>query len=136
MSEITQERCRLPLNSSSDRGAHQDARDKAGSQAASVAVAAGPAAAAAAVGLRARPEFTVELKSLRASQDQRDQVVPRESTGLGPQGGKDRVEGAPEGLKDRVNKADSAGNEEEARRSGAKVELTVIEVVLNHASVR
>jgi large subunit ribosomal protein L7/L12 len=87
---------------------------------AAVAVAAGPAAAAAPV--EEQTEFNVELKEAGASKINVIKVV-REITGLGLKEAKDLVEGAPKVVKEGVSKADAAEMKKKLEEAGAKVEL-------------
>ena len=87
---------------------------------AAVAVAAGPAAAAAPV--EEQTEFNVELKEAGASKINVIKVV-REITGLGLKEAKDLVEGAPKVVKEGVSKADAADMKKKLEEAGAKVEL-------------
>ena len=88
---------------------------------AAVAVAAGPAVAAAPV--EEQTEFNVELKEAGASKINVIKVV-REITGLGLKEAKDLVEGAPKVLKEGVSKADADDMKKKLEEAGAKVELT------------
>src|SRR6202789_1031659 len=74
--------------------------------AAPVAAAAAPAAAAAAP-VEEKTEFTVVLKEYPADKKVSVIKVIRELTGLGLKEAKDLVEGAPQTVKEAVNKADS-----------------------------
>ncbi len=87
---------------------------------AAVAVAAGPAVAAAPV--EEQTEFNVELKEAGASKINVIKVV-REITGLGLKEAKDLVEGAPKVVKEGVSKADAADKKKKLEEAGAKVEL-------------
>jgi large subunit ribosomal protein L7/L12 len=87
---------------------------------AAVAVAAGPAVAAAPV--EEQTEFNVELKEAGASKINVIKVV-REITGLGLKEAKDLVEGAPKVVKEGVSKADAAEMKKKLEEAGAKVEL-------------
>ncbi len=88
--------------------------------AAPVAIAAGPAAAAAPV--EEKTEFTVVLK---ATGEKKVEVIKavRAITGLGLKEAKDLVESAPATVKDGVNKADSDKFKKELEAAGATVEL-------------
>jgi len=90
------------------------------SAAAPVAMAAGPAAAAAPV--EEKTEFTVVLA---AAGDKKIEVIKevRAITGLGLKEAKDLVEGAPKTVKEGVNKADSEAMKKKLEAVGAKVEL-------------
>jgi large subunit ribosomal protein L7/L12 len=98
--------------------------DKWGVKAAPVAVAAGPAvaAAAAAAPVEEKTEFNVELKEAGANKISVIKVV-REITGLGLKEAKDLVEGAPKTLKEGVSKADADDMKKKLEEAGAKVEL-------------
>lgn len=88
--------------------------------AAPVAVAAGPAVAAAPV--EEKTEFTVVLK---AAGEKKVEVIKavRAITGLGLKEAKDLVESAPATVKEGVNKADSDKFKKELEAAGASVEL-------------
>lgn len=90
------------------------------SAAAPVAVAAGPAAAAAPV--EEQTEFTVILK---AAGEKKVEVIKavRAITGLGLKEAKDLVEGAPQTVKDAVSKDDAAKFKKDLEAAGATVEL-------------
>ena len=95
--------------------------DKFGvSAAAPVAVAAGPAAAAAPV--EEQTEFTVVLK---AAGEKKVEVIKavRAITGLGLKEAKDLVEGAPKDVKEGVSKDDAAKFKKDLEAAGATVEL-------------
>jgi large subunit ribosomal protein L7/L12 len=93
--------------------------------AAPVAVAAGPAAGAAAAAAPAeeKTEFTVVLKEYPADKKVSVIKVIRELTGLGLKEAKDLVEGAPQTVKEGVNKADSESMKKKLEDAGAKVEI-------------
>jgi large subunit ribosomal protein L7/L12 len=96
--------------------------DKFGvSAAAPVAMAAGPAAAAAAP-VEEKTEFTVVLK---AAGEKKVEVIKavRAITGLGLKEAKDLVESAPATVKDGVNKDDTAKFKKELEAAGATVEI-------------
>ena len=88
--------------------------------AATVAVAAGPAAAAAPV--EEQTEFTVILSAVG---DKKIEVIKevRAITGLGLKEAKDLVEGAPKPVKEAVSKDDAAKLKAQLEKVGAKVEL-------------
>ena len=88
--------------------------------AAPMAVAAGPAVAAAPV--EEKTEFTVVLK---AAGEKKVEVIKavRAITGLGLKEAKDLVESAPATVKEGVNKADSDKFKKELEAAGASVEL-------------
>lgn len=90
------------------------------SAAAAVAVAQGPAAAAAPA--EEKTEFTVVLAK---TGDKKIDVIKviREITGLGLKEAKDLVEGAPKTVKEGVNKEESAKIKEKLAAVGATVEL-------------
>ena len=90
------------------------------SAAAPVAVAAGPAAAAAPV--EEQTEFTVVLK---AAGEKKVEVIKavRAITGLGLKEAKDLVEGALKDVKEGVSKDDAAKFKKELEAAGATVEL-------------
>ena len=90
------------------------------SAAAPVAVAAGPAAAAAPV--EEQTEFTVILK---AAGEKKVEVIKavRAITGLGLKEAKDLVEGAPKDVKEGVSKDDAAKFKKDLEAAGATVEL-------------
>ena len=90
------------------------------SAAAPVAVAAGPAAAAAPV--EEQTEFTVVLK---AAGEKKVEVITavRAITGLGLKEAKDLVEGAPKDVKEGVSKDDAAKFKKDLEAAGATVEL-------------
>ncbi|WP_428311146.1 50S ribosomal protein L7/L12 [Hydrocarboniphaga sp.] len=91
------------------------------SAAAPVAAAAGPAAAAAAP-VEEKTEFTVVLTAFGEKKVEVIKVV-REITGLGLKEAKDLVEGAPQTVKDGVNKADSEALKKKLEAAGAKVDI-------------
>ena len=90
------------------------------SAAAPVAVAAGPAAAAAPV--EEKTEFTVVLA---AAGEKKVEVIKavRAITNLGLKEAKDLVEGAPATVKDGVNKDDAAKFKKMLEEAGAKVDV-------------
>ncbi len=87
------------------------------SAAAPVAVAAGPAAAAA---TEEKTEFDVELTSFGAKKIDVIKVV-REATGLGLKEAKDLVEGAPKLVKEKISKADAEDLKKKLEAAGATV---------------
>ena len=91
--------------------------------AAPVAAAAAPGAAAAAAPVEEKTEFTVILKEYPADKKVSVIKVIRELTGLGLKEAKDLVEGAPQTVKEAVNKADSEAMKKKLEESGAKVEI-------------
>src|ERR1700742_1725584 len=86
--------------------------------------AAAPVAAAAAAGpaAEAQTEFTVHLT---AAGDKKIDVIKavREITGLGLKEAKDMVDGAPQVVKEGVNKKDADEMKKKLEAAGAKVEL-------------
>jgi len=90
--------------------------------AAPVAVAAGPAAAAAAP-KEEKTEFTVVLAAVDAAKKVNVIKVVREVTGLGLKEAKDLVEGAPQTVKDGVDKKTAEDIKKKLEEGGAKVEL-------------
>ena len=97
--------------------------DKFGvSAAAPVAVAAaGPAAAAAPA--EEQTEFTVVLAGIDAAKKVGVIKVVRELTGLGLKEAKDLVEGAPQTVKEGVDKKTADEMKKKLEEAGAKVEL-------------
>ena len=94
--------------------------EKWGVSAAAMAVAAGPAAAAAAP-VEEKTEFTVVLA--KAGDKKIDVIkVVRELTGLGLKEAKDLVEGAPKNVKEGVNKDEANKMKEKLTAAGAAVE--------------
>ena len=90
------------------------------SAAAAVAVAAGPAGAAAAP-VEEKTEFTVVLA---AAGEKKIEVIKevRALTGLGLKEAKDLVEGAPKPVKEGVNKEEAETIKAQLEKAGAKVE--------------
>ena len=84
--------------------------------AAAVAVAAGPAAAAA----EEQTEFNVELTSFGANKVAVIKAV-REVTGLGLKEAKDLVEGAPQVLKEGISKEEAAELKAKLETTGATI---------------
>jgi large subunit ribosomal protein L7/L12 len=89
--------------------------------AAPVAVAAGPAAAAAPV--EEQTEFTVILAGIDAAKKVGVIKVVRELTGLGLKEAKDLVEGAPQTVKEGVDKKTADEMKKKLEEGGGKVEL-------------
>ncbi len=87
------------------------------------AAAAAGAGAAAAAPVEEKTEFTVILKEYPADKKVSVIKVIRELTGLGLKEAKDLVEGAPQTVKDAVNKADSEAMKKKLEDVGAKVEI-------------
>jgi large subunit ribosomal protein L7/L12 len=90
------------------------------------AVAAAPAAAgggaAAAAPAEEKTEFTVVLAAIGEKKVEVIKAV-REITGLGLKEAKDLVEGAPQPVKEGVNKADCENFKKKLEAAGAKVEV-------------
>jgi len=90
------------------------------------AVAAAPAAAgggaAAAAPAEEKTEFTVVLAAIGEKKVEVIKAV-REITGLGLKEAKDMVEGAPQTVKEGVNKADADSFKKKLEAAGAKVEV-------------
>ena len=95
--------------------------EKWGVKAAPVAVAAGPAAAAAPAA-EEKTEFNVELAEGGANKIAVIKVV-REITGLGLKEAKDLVDGAPKSIKEGVSKAEAEDFKKKLEEAGAKVAL-------------
>ncbi len=94
--------------------------EKFGVSAAAVAVAAGPAAAAAPV--EEQTEFNVVMTSFGANKVNVIKAV-REITGLGLKEAKDMVEGAPSVIKEGISKDDAAALKKKLEEAGATVEV-------------
>ena len=92
------------------------------SAAAPVAMAAGPAAAGPAAPAEEQTEFTVVLEAAGEKKVEVIKVV-RAITGLGLKEAKDLVEGAPQNVKEGVNKADSEKFKKDLEAAGAKVKV-------------
>ena len=90
--------------------------------AAPVAMAAVGGAAAAAAPAEEKTEFTVVLAAIGEKKVEVIKAV-REITGLGLKEAKDLVEGAPQPVKEGVNKADSESFKKKLEAAGAKVEI-------------
>jgi large subunit ribosomal protein L7/L12 len=88
---------------------------------AAVAVAAGPAAAAAPV-VEEKTEFDVVLAAAGANKIQVIKAI-REITGLGLKEAKDLVEAAPKTVKEQISKADAEEMKKKLTEAGATVEL-------------
>ena len=82
--------------------------------------AAGPAAAAAPA--EEKTEFTIVLAAIGEKKVEVIKAV-REITGLGLKEAKDLVEGAPQPVKEGVNKADADSFKKKLEAAGAKVEV-------------
>ncbi|ABF91863.1 MULTISPECIES: 50S ribosomal protein L7/L12 [Myxococcus] len=93
---------------------------KWGVSAAAVAVAAGPAAAAAPV--EEKTEFTVVLANAGANKINVIKEI-RAITGLGLKEAKDLVEGAPKNVKEGVNKDDAKKIKDQLTAAGATVDI-------------
>ncbi|HEY3521201.1 MAG TPA: 50S ribosomal protein L7/L12 [Rhodanobacteraceae bacterium] len=92
------------------------------SAAAPVAVAAAPAAGGAAAAAEEKTEFTVVLSAIGEKKVEVIKAV-RAITGLGLKEAKDLVEGAPQNVKEGVNKDEADKFKKELEAAGAKVEL-------------
>jgi len=90
--------------------------------AAPVAAAAAGGGAAAAAPVEEKTEFTVVLAAIGEKKVEVIKAV-REITGLGLKEAKDLVEGAPQPVKEGVNKADSENFKKKLEAAGAKVEV-------------
>jgi len=90
--------------------------------AAPVAVAAAGGGGAAAAPVEEKTEFTVVLAAIGEKKVEVIKAV-REITGLGLKEAKDLVEGAPQPVKEGVNKADSDSFKKKLEAAGAKVEI-------------
>lgn len=87
--------------------------------AAAVAVAAGPAGAAA---VAEKTEFDVILKSAGAQKLNVVKIV-KDLTGLGLKEAKDLVDGAPKPVKEKVDKATAEDLKQKLEEAGAEVEV-------------
>ena len=87
---------------------------------AAVAVAAAPAAAAEAA--EEKTEFNVVLKEAGANKIAVIKVV-RTLTGLGLKEAKDKVDGAPQPIKEAVSKEEAAEAQKQLQEAGASVEV-------------
>jgi large subunit ribosomal protein L7/L12 len=94
--------------------------EKFGVSAAAMAVAGGPAAAAAPV--EEQTEFTVMLLACGEKKVEVIKVV-RAATGLGLKEAKDLVDGAPKAVKEAIPKADAEALRKTLEDAGAKVEI-------------
>jgi len=90
--------------------------------AASVAVAAGPAAGSGAAAPEEKTSFNVILKSGGANKLQVVKIV-KDITGLGLKEAKDLVDGAPKPIKEGVSKADAETVLAKLKEAGADVEI-------------
>jgi large subunit ribosomal protein L7/L12 len=94
--------------------------EKWGVSAAAAVAVAGPAVAAAAV--EEKTEFTVMLTAIGEKKIEVIKEV-RALTGLGLKEAKDLVEGAPQAVKEGVNKDEAEKIKAQLEKAGAKVEL-------------
>jgi large subunit ribosomal protein L7/L12 len=94
--------------------------EKFGVSAAAMAVAGGPAVAAAAV--EEQTEFTVVLAAIGDKKVEVIKVV-RAATGLGLKEAKDLVDGAPKPVKEGIAKADAEALKKQLEDAGAKAEI-------------
>jgi large subunit ribosomal protein L7/L12 len=90
--------------------------------AAAVAVAAGPAAGGGEVAAEEKTEFDVILKSAGASKLAVVKLV-KELTGLGLKEAKDKVDAAPQSIKEGVTKDEAEALKKQLEEAGAEVEL-------------
>ena len=90
--------------------------------AATVAVAAGPAAGGAAPAAEEKTSFNVILKNGGANKLNVVKIV-KDLTGLGLKEAKDLVDGAPKPIKEGVSKADAEALVAKLKEAGADVEL-------------
>ena len=98
--------------------------DKFGvSAAAPVAVAAAAGGGAAAQAAEEQTEFTVILAGIDAAKKVGVIKIVRELTGLGLKEAKDLVEGAPQTVKEGVDKAAAADMKKKLEEAGGKVDL-------------
>ena len=91
--------------------------------AAPVAVAAAPGAATPAAAVEEKTEFTVVLASIDAAKKVGVIKVVRELTGLGLKEAKDLVEGAPQTVKEGVDKKTADDMKKKLEEAGGKVDL-------------
>jgi large subunit ribosomal protein L7/L12 len=96
--------------------------DKFGVTAAAPVAVAAAGGAAAAAPVEEKTEFTVVLAAIGEKKVEVIKAV-REITGLGLKEAKDLVEGAPQPVKEGVNKADSDSFKKKLEAAGAKVEI-------------
>ncbi len=99
----------------------KELEDKWGVSAAPVAIAAGPATAAAAE-VEEKTEFDVILADAGSSKINVIKTV-REITGLGLKEAKELVEGAPKAIKEGVSKEEAEDVKKKLEGAGAKVEV-------------
>jgi len=90
--------------------------------AAAVAVAAGPGAGGAEAAAEEKTEFDVILKAAGASKLAVVKLV-KELTGLGLKEAKDKVDGAPQAIKEGVSKDEAEALKKQLEEAGAEVEL-------------
>lgn len=95
--------------------------EKFGVSAATMAVAAGPAAAAAAPA-EEKTEFNVVMTSFGENKVNVIKVI-RTVTGLGLKEAKDMVEGVPATVKEGIPKADAEAIKKQLEEAGAKVDI-------------
>ena len=102
----------------------KDMEEKFGVSAAAAVAVAAPAAGGAAAGAAAeeKTEFTVILAAAGENKVNTIKAV-REVTSLGLKEAKDLVDGAPNPLKEGVNKADAEAIKKKMEEAGAKVEI-------------
>ena len=93
------------------------------SAAAPVAVAAAAGGGAAAPAAEEQTEFTVVLAGIDAAKKVGVIKIVRELTGLGLKEAKDLVEGAPQTVKEGVDKAAAAEMKKKLEEAGGKVDL-------------
>jgi large subunit ribosomal protein L7/L12 len=90
--------------------------------AAAVAVAAGPAAGGGEAAPEEKTEFDVILKAAGQSKLAVVKLV-KELTGLGLKEAKDKVDGAPQAIKEGVSKDEAEALKKQLEEAGAEVEL-------------
>jgi len=90
--------------------------------AAAVAVAAGPGAGGTEAAAEEKTEFDVILKAAGASKLAVVKLV-KELTGLGLKEAKDKVDGAPQAIKEGVSKDEAEALKKQLEEAGAEVEL-------------
>lgn len=96
--------------------------EKFGVSAASMAVAAAPAAGGAAAPAEEKTEFNVVMTSFGENKVNVIKVI-RAVTGLGLKEAKDMVEGVPATVKEGIPKADADAIKKQLEEAGAKVEI-------------
>ena len=97
--------------------------EKFGVSAAATAVVAGPAAGAAAPAAEEKTEFDVVLKSFDAAAKLKVLKLVREVCGLGLKEAKEKVDTAPQTIKEAAPEAEANEIKEKLEAAGAKVEL-------------